>query len=77
MSDNHSPPLPAPAPTGRWTVVVTMNESGGVHVAQHTPSADFSAMLLYRALAFLERELLVARMRQDDRPRIQVPGRPL
>ena len=66
---NGSQPVPA-----RWSVVVTMNEHGQVHVAQTTPSAACSAMLLYRALTFLEREMLLARLRQDDRPRIQVPG---
>ena len=68
--------VPARPPPARWQVMVTMNEHGQVHIAQSTPSADVTAMLLYRAVTFIEQELLRARLQPDDRPRIQLPGPP-
>ena len=62
--DNGPPPRPAAQ------VVVTMDEHLGVRVQHNCHGGDVVEMLLYRALAYVSRELQAGRLLRRDDPKI-------
>lgn len=60
-------------------VVITGFENGAVKVALSPGlAADTAERLLYGAMKFLEREILLGKIRQlQDAPRVEIPKRPL
>ena len=53
-------------------VVVTMDERLGARVSHNCPSGDVAEMLLFRALKYVERELIAGRLFKVEEPRVTV-----
>lgn len=51
-------------------VIVRLDERLGVQVAHNCPSGDVVEMLLYRALRYVERELIAGRLFRVEEPKV-------